>query len=1165
MCFWVLLGLVGLLLLLRERRQLRERLTRLEEAVQKLEGTQPEPLRTVDATRRAPAEPGPATAAMEPAPQPPPLPRWLQAPEQSTAAATPPAISPPKPPPPPQPPRERQPAATPPAGSPPSPAAGRPPTGTGLRRRLERLLIENWTGILGVVVLVAGVSFIAIHTALRLSPLQRFLFTSLVALGLAAPSMLVGGRHPWRNLSAWMRSGAGALFLLACTASGGLPQLGLQWIDRPEPALALIALAVLANLLLAALARTQTVASLHVVVNLVPLAIVPQSGLILALASAVALTGLGLPPGRRWSGHQLVVTWAYVLYHLAWVVRSQPLLAADPRLRGGAALAAVLVFGGGALLQHHRRWRHSELRALPLALLLSQAAGLAVTLLFYPRQALPRAVSLGLAAVAALLLAQRSRRRGWAWLELTDALAGQGFAVAALFSLQPLVANPLLLLLVVQAECLAFLWLGAVQRQAWIRRTGWALSALSVAAMALVTLLQRLPGASEQLPVGPLAPAWQTTTVLLASGLLMVLTQVLLRRRSVPLLLPPLLGWLAGVPLLLALALTSPEPGRPALITALLGGLLVLARRWPPCGVRAGLNGVVVGLHGQLWLWLLHPEPWQAAPLSARLLPLTVVALLLLANRRAVPSRRTGWVLLQGTGASLVLATLQLRLAGTPAPLPASHAAALLGGAALLTVLLLLLERRHLAVPWSWLGGWMSAVLALTGSLACLPPPQRNWLALAGLGLLLLLARRWRPQGLLAGSTAAVAVVHGVSWELLISRQPWQPGPLLLHLAPVMALALVLHWAGRRRPQGRQGGGAWPSARGLGLGLFGLSLSLGAFLLLAPRSPLLPGVAWLLLTLLYVETADRLQPRDAVHLLGLGLINLLAYGGAYLLVISQSPAAVTLGPLVLRGRLLIELLAVLVLLYCWFFQPASGLRRLSLWRRLQPCLLEATLLAVAVLVLNEVELLWRPLAWSALAVALLSPPLRRLFANRLQVYAVILFWLAMATLVAILATLPSPSLHWASRPQVLGLLAIALQVLFIVAAHRWLDPALLRNPGGLPPLAWIGRLVAPRPFRWLYLPLFAAVAYYLALRYDRSLLTLLWAAQAFVVFALGLLLREPPFRTLALAGLGACLVRLLWIDMSAADLSLRGLVFVGVGVLMLAMNALASRFGARLD
>ncbi len=1152
MCFWVLVGLVGLLLLLRERRLLRERLTRLEEAVQKLETTQPEPLRTLDDTPRAPAQP---------------LPRWLQAPERSAAAGPPPAISPPKPPPPPpQPPRERPPAPTPPARRQPSPAADGPAPGSGLRRRLERLLIENWTGILGVVVLVAGVSFIAIHTALRLSPLQRFLFTSLVALGLAAPSLLVGGRDPWRNLSAWMRSGAGALFLLACTASGGLPQLGLQWIDRPEPALALIALAVLANLLLAALARTQTVASLHVVVNLVPLAIVPQSGLILALASAVALTGLGLPPGRRWSGHQLVVTWAYVLYHLAWVVRSQALLAADPHLRGGAALAAVLVFGGGALLQHHRRWRHPDLRALPLALLLSQAAGLAATLLFYPRQALPRALGLGLVALAALLLAQRSRRRGWLWLELTDALAGQGFAVAALFSLQPLVANPLLLLLVVQAECLAFLWLGAVQRQTWIRRTGWALSALSVAAMALLTLLQRVPGATERLPVGPIAPAEQTTTVLLASGLLLVLTQVLLlRRRDVPLPLTPLLGWLAGVPLLLALALTSPEPWRPALITALLGGLLVLARRWPACGVRAGLNGVVVGLHGQLWLWLLRPEPWQAAALAARLLPLTVVALVLLANRRAVPSRRAGWVLLQGTGVSLVLATLQLRLAGSPAPLPAAHATALLGGAALLAGLQLLLERRHLAVPWGWLGGWMGAALALTGSLACLPPPQRNWVALAGLGLLLVLARRWRPQGLLAGSTAAVAVVHGVSWELLISRQPWQPGSLLLHLAPVMALALVLHWAGRGRPRGRQQGAAWPPARGLGLGLFGLSLSLGAFLLLAPRSPLLPGVAWLLLALLSLDAADRLPPRDAVQLLGLGLINLLAYGGAYLLVISQSPAAVTLGPLLLRGRLLIELLAVLVLLYCWFFQPAAGLRRLPLWRRLQPCLLEATLLAVTVLVLNEVELLWRPLAWSALAVALLSPPLRRLFANRLQVYAVILFWLAMATLVAILATLPSPSLHWASRPQLLGLLAIALQVLFIVAAHRWLDPALLRNPGGLPPLAWIGRLVAPHPFRWLYLPLFAAVAYYLALRYDRSLLTLLWAAQAFVVFALGLLLREPPFRTLALVGLGACLVRLLWIDMSAADLSLRGLVFVGVGVLMLAMNALASRFGARLD
>ncbi|MGC5198144.1 hypothetical protein, partial [Aphanothece microscopica] len=946
------------------------------------------------------------------------------------------------------------------------------------------------------------------------------------------------------------------------TAAGTLPQLGLQWTERQDLSLVLIGLAVLVNLALATLARTQTIAALHVVVNLVPLAIVPQSGLTLVIATLVCLLGSRLPGGRRWNAHQLVVTWAYALYHLAWVVRSQPFLDDDDAsLRLLGALSAVLVFGGGILLQHQPRWLSPRLQPLPLAVLISQGGALGLALLLYPRQAVLRATVLGLGALTALLLARRSRRNGWAWLELADSLGAQGFAVAAVFSLQPLIADLPLLLLVLQAESLAFLWLGVVEQAPWIRRLGWALSGLSAAALTTLTLLQALAGRLDlQLPGFAASPA-QTTSVLLIAALLLAGSQELLHRREVPLPLPPLLGWLAGPPLWVAIGLTSAPAWRPALLLGVIGGLLLLARRWQTPGLRGGLNGAVVALHAQFWLWVLVAGPWSWPTLLPRLLPLTLLALLLLANRQATACRRLGWGLLQGTAAVLTLATIGLRLVGTSFPALQPNAVVLLVEAALFTGLPRLLLRRGLPVPWPATAGWLAPALVLTGTLAGLAAPAALWGAAVALGLLLLLARRWRPAGLLAGSTTAAGLVHLLSWPELLNGQPWAPGALLLRLTPLAALAVGLHLSGR----GRDLAGSTPPGRWLGLDLLGLTLGLAAHLLFQPVSPLIPGVAWLLLALLWLEAADRLPGRDAAHALGLAGLNLLAYVGAYLLVISQSPAIVELGPLSLRGRLLIELLAVLVLLYGWFFRPRPVLAELKLWERLQPSLLEGSLLATAALVLSEVGLLWRPVAWSFLALVLISPPLRRLFASRLQVYAVILFWLGLATLVAMLGTLPSPSPHWAAQPQTLGLLAIGLQVGFIVAAHRWLDPDQLRHPGGLALLTWIGRRVAPHPFRWLYLPLFAAVAYYLASRYDRSLLTLLWAAEAFGIYVLGAVLREPPFRTIALIGLGACLVRLVAIDMAQADLGLRGLVFVGVGGLMLAINAIASRFRSRFE
>jgi hypothetical protein len=103
-------------------------------------------------------------------------------------------------------------------------------------RRIERLVVANWTGILGVVMVVAGVSFVTINMALTMGPQARFWLTVAAAAVLVVPSLLWGQRDPWRNLTAWMRSGGAALFLFACSAAGGVPDLGLTWQRDPgEP------------------------------------------------------------------------------------------------------------------------------------------------------------------------------------------------------------------------------------------------------------------------------------------------------------------------------------------------------------------------------------------------------------------------------------------------------------------------------------------------------------------------------------------------------------------------------------------------------------------------------------------------------------------------------------------------------------------------------------------------------------------------------------------------------------------------------------------------------------------------------------------------------------------------------------------------------------------
>jgi hypothetical protein len=165
----------------------------------------------------------------------------------------------------------------------------------------------------------------------------------------------------------------------------------------------------------------------------------------------------------------------------------------------------------------------------------------------------------------------------------------------------------------------------------------------------------------------------------------------------------------------------------------------------------------------------------------------------------------------------------------------------------------------------------------------------------------------------------------------------------------------------------------------------------------------------------------------------------------------------------------------------------------------------------------------------------------------------------------VLSTTEVPSSEWHDRPEIISLIAIGLQILYAVIAHKRLVMRETAVPGQWAPLARLAGAVAAHRNLYVYYPLFAGIALFFYWRFDRSLLTLLWAAEAFVIFVLSAWLRESQFRYVALAGLAACLARLVLIDMAESNLAVRGVVFIGVGLLMLGMNAIYNRFHARFQ
>ncbi len=843
---------------------------------------------------------------------------------------------------------------------------------------------------LGAVVVVAGVTFVGIYTALRLAPFYRFLLTLGAAGALVAGSLALQRRENWRRFGGWLRSAGAAIALFACAAAGGLPGLGLQWVFAPLPALGLLLAGIAVNLLLAWSAGLQVMATLHVLLSLVPLAIVPPTTTALAIASAVSLFGVMLAARGRWDRHLACVLGAYLLFHAVWFARMGGALDADVA-RHLAAGCAALVFAAAAFA-HYRRDYASPAGPSPLQVGVHLAAWLllALALFVYVPSPLVRGALLLLAAVIAYRLAQRGRALQVPWLQRSDTLAAQALVLLAMLSGFDLGIGISLLLLFVLAETLGFRWLVPREQDAMLDTVANGLPPVAAALLAISGFLDL--GLPEARHVGLAA-------VLLAGAGLSVLGQWVLR--------------------------ATPE------------------------------NGGTVDSARDLDRWFESPG-------------------------------------------------------------------ALLGA--------------------------LAGVLVLAAMAAVFDRPWFEAAALVAVGALLAAWARLRWTGLQPGATVALVGVHAMSWGQLLGDADGSAAMLTTRLGPLATLAALAIWIARR---------GW--IRPLATALAGITTGLAAYLYFEPVSPLIPAVAWLVLSLVALELANRLSGRESLVVLLLGYGYLAAFAVAYAVVVVQTPAYV--GPV--STRLLIELFAIAVLGYWWLFRPQPALAAAQTWLLVHPLFFEVILVGVAVTVVVESPAQWWAVAWATIALALLSPVAERLLDVRARVYSLVFYWVSVADMAVVMSTLEVPSRQWFDQPGFTSLVAIALQVAYVAWAHRRLQLESIDVPAPLGALAPLAAAVGRRRNLFVYYPLFAGIALFLYWRFDRSLLTLLWATEAFVVFGLSAWLRENQFRYVALAGLAACLARLVLIDMAEANLALRGVVFIGVGSLMLGMNAIYNRYRAR--
>jgi hypothetical protein len=248
--------------------------------------------------------------------------------------------------------------------------------------------------------------------------------------------------------------------------------------------------------------------------------------------------------------------------------------------------------------------------------------------------------------------------------------------------------------------------------------------------------------------------------------------------------------------------------------------------------------------------------------------------------------------------------------------------------------------------------GAIAGALVLLAVVAVAERPWRDAAALVCVGALLVTWSRLRWQGQKTGITLALAGTHLIAWVDMLAGADWAPWPLTLHVVPLAALAALAIVIAREG-----------ILRTLAVALLGIRIGLAAYLYFDPLSALIPGVAWLLLSLVALEVANRLSGRESVTVLLLGYGYLVAFAAAYALVIVQAPAYVG----AISARLLIELLALGVLAFWWLFRPRDALAAGRAWSVAHPLFVELLLAGVAVTVVVELASQW----WAVVALLLL--------------------------------------------------------------------------------------------------------------------------------------------------------------------------------------------------
>lgn len=282
----------------------------------------------------------------------------------------------------------------------------------------EKQFADNWTGILGTAIMVLGIGYLSIYTALKVSPLFRVLILWLYAGLLIGAYYFLQKKEKWTTTGLWLRSAGASLFLFGCFGASQIP--ALSFISNSVAAYSLIAFGIGLNLLIGYIIKKQTFLSLHVVLSILILCVIPEKTLTtFTLAAITATIGILLSYKEKWEYHLLIVISAFIIFDIWFNTQGTKLSATENSI---AILGIILVAVSCMIMQYRNVYENTRFDKAAFITHLTNWVLFATGLILHSTGSRFKTFVLFIGAIICFFIALKARKKKVFWLYNLDGM-----------------------------------------------------------------------------------------------------------------------------------------------------------------------------------------------------------------------------------------------------------------------------------------------------------------------------------------------------------------------------------------------------------------------------------------------------------------------------------------------------------------------------------------------------------------------------------------------------------------------------------------------------------------------------------------------------------------------------------------------------------------------